>query len=964
MPHHVASIDKATYRPTPQDEVDDPPGAIFGAELDSLPDFWDEGLTFDVQQQRIGEVLHRQQEFARALAFLGGHHRDDADAHQFARDLASRDDVATFELRLISAPGSTPRLRIVYLVSVEDDSTLEVVWRLFHSTFPGDLDFRLKVLPAEETERLCRQADHATLDYYEWRPEPTTITLGAEEHRFVVPPSPRVDGRLALIRALLQYHQPVTVGFAVTPLSRNDYYVERTREAWQRLLRLAEPTLFLAQAPGGPDELAERLGGPAFDHLLDMLLTEDTFDHARLKDLVLDIAKHQRRERYAMERTYRLKALMNAAERMVQSNAFFRWRVHAATLANSSLGEMVINAVADDLGRNDQNRLVTSYRLYRCEKHCDNLPADNFRSVRTKWTQSPDYDEMKEYIPLGELVDDVGAAALLHLPILPQGGIPGMRSHQANPFAAWQLSQDAVGSGIDIGNYIDSRISMFHEAGHGVTLDLNDLTRHALITGSTGSGKSTTSKRLLTEIHRRQIPFLVIEPVKAEYGDLAFTPEFLEIAPQNYPVFLSPGSVDAPLWFNPCYVPKGVSVNTHISYLLSCFMAAFPMPGIFGLVLARVLHKAYQIKGGELVSQKRFDRSPFEGNVPLTVNLADEDVPDFALLHKTAQDVIEELDYRGDFAGNLKTAITLRLESLQQGVIGAALKKPHRGGNSFEKQVGEILKKPVVIQLNHIADKSEKALVMAFLLTALYEYYEQQPTSEHLRHVTLIEEAHVLLEHVPRGQSEESANSRGKAIELFADMLAEIRSRGEGLVIVEQLPSKLIPEAIKNTNLKIMHRLTAREDREILGAAMNFNDRQSRFATTLQRGQAIIFREGLSQPALIQVRDISSRGEVRTHVDAILAKLPRGKEGTRYFLQGLQARLDGVSPNDPSTVEALASFVGNYLHSRNPIIKADDREAICWYLHQITRPFPKEYLSKIQQVTPLLLNLPIHKVVS
>jgi len=943
MPHHAASIDKATYRPTPQNGLDDPPCAIFGAELEGLPDFWDEGLTFDVQQQRIGEVLHRQQEFVRTLAFLDGG--------------------ATFELRLISAPGSTPRLRIVYLVSVEVDSELEAVWRLFHSAFPGDLDFRLIVLPAEETARLCGQADHATLDYYEWRPEPTTIILGAEEHRFVAPPSPRVDGRLALIRALLQYHQPVTVGFAVTPLSRNDYHVERTREAWQRLLRLAEPTLFLAQAPGGPDELAERLGVPAFDRILDMV-TEATFDDPHLKALVLNIAEHQRRERYVMEPTYRLKALINAAERMVQSNAFFRWRIHAVTLADSSLGEMVINAVADDLGRNDQDRLMTSYQLYRCVEDRDDLPADNFRSVRTRWTQSLSYDEMMEYIPLGELVDDVGVSALLHLPILPQGGIPGMRSYQANPFAAWQLSQGAVGSGIDIGNYIDSRISMLHEAGHGVTLDLNDLTRHALITGSTGGGKSTTSKRLLTEIHRRQIPFLVIEPVKAEYGDLAFTSEFLEIAPQNYPVVLSPGSVDAPLWFNPCYVQKGVSVNTHISYLLSCFMAAFPMPGIFGLVLARVLHKAYQMKGGELVSEKRFSRSPFEDNVPLTVDLADDDVPDFALLHKTAQDVIKDLDYRGDFAGNLKTAITLRLESLQQGVIGATL-KPHPGSDSFEKRVGRILKKPVVIQLNHIADKSEKALVMAFLLTALYEYYEQQPTSEHLRHVTLIEEAHVLLEHVPRGQSEESANSRGKAIELFADMLAEIRSRGEGLVIVEQLPSKLIPEAIKNTNLKIMHRLTAREDREILGAAMNFNDRQSRFATTLQRSQAIIFREGLSQPALIRVRGTLSRGEVRTHVDAILAKLTRGEGGARRFPKGLSALLQGVisNPNDPSTVEALASFVGTYLHSRNPIIEADDREAICWYLQRITRPIPR-YLRVIEQITPLLLNFPIHKVVS
>ncbi len=937
MPHHAASIEKAAYRPAPRHELDDPPGAIFGAELDGLPDFWDEGLSFDVQQQRIGEVFHRQQEFVRTLAFL--------------------DSRATFELRLISAPGSTPRLRIVYLVSIEVDSDLEVVWSLFHSAFPGDLDFRLVVLPAEETVRLCSLADHTSLDYYEWRPDPTAIFLGGDEHCFVAPPSPRIDGRLTLIRALLQYHQPVTVGFAVTPLSRNDHYVERTLETWRHLLRLAEPTLLLAQAAGGPGELAERLGPPAFDQIFD-LLSQATFDDPHQKALALSIAEHQRRELYAMEPTYRLKALMNAGERMVQANAFFRWRIYAATRADSSIGEMVINAVADDLGRNDQDCMLTSYQLHRCVQDRDDLPADNFRSVRTRWTQFLRYDETMEYVPLGELIDATGAAALLHLPILPRGGVPGMRSYQANPFAAWQLDQGATDHGIDIGDYIDSRIGMLHEAGHGVTLDLDDLTRHALITGSTGGGKSTTSKRLLTEIHRQQVPFLVIEPVKAEYGDLAFTSEFLAIDPRRYPVVLSPGSVDSPLWFNPCYIRKGISLNTHVSYLLSCFMAAFPMPGIFGLVLAKVLHKAYQVKGQELVDAKRFGRSPFEDNAPLAVDLTDKDVPDLALLHKTAKEVIQELGYRGEFAGNLQVAITLRLESLQQGVIGTAL-KPCPGSSSFERQVGKILRKPVVIQLNHIADKSEKALVMAFLLTALYEYYEQQPTSERLRHVTLIEEAHVLLEHIPRGQSEESANSRGKAIELFVDMLAEIRSRGEGLVIVEQLPSKLIPEAIKNTNLKIMHRLTAREDREILGAAMNFNDRQSRFATTLQRSQAIIFREGLSQPALIRVRRTLSRGEVRTHVDAILAKLSRGEGGIRRLPHGLSELLQAVvtCPSDRSVVEALVVFIGAYLHSHNPMINADDREAICWYLHRLTAPRPT-LLSVIKEITPMLLKLP------
>ena len=41
-------------------------------------------------------------------------------------------------------------------------------------------------------------------------------------------------------------------------------------------------------------------------------------------------------------------------------------------------------------------------------------------------------------------------------------------------------------------------------------------------------------------------------------------------------------------------------------------------------------------------------------------------------------------------------------------------------------------------------------------------------------------------------------------------------------MIVEQVPGKLVEDAYKNTNLKIMHRLPAEEDRKVLGSAMTF----------------------------------------------------------------------------------------------------------------------------------------------
>ena len=157
---------------------------------------------------------------------------------------------------------------------------------------------------------------------------------------------------------------------------------------------------------------------------------------------------------------------------------------------------------------------------------------------------------------------------------------------------------------------------------------------------------------------------------------------------------------------------------------------------------------------------------------------------------------------------------------------------------------------------------------MAFLMTFLYERRqvndmlareEGREPDQKLRHVMVIEEAHRLLANPRQSPWRERRDGpRAKAVALFVDMLAEIRAFGQGLVIVEQIPTKLVPEAIKNTNLKVMLRLTARDDRDYLGEAMNFNEDQKRFVNTLraERGQQVqyvAFDENVDQPVLLSM---------------------------------------------------------------------------------------------------------------
>ena len=86
-----------------------------------------------------------------------------------------------------------------------------------------------------------------------------------------------------------------------------------------------------------------------------------------------------------------------------------------------------------------------------------------------------------------------------------------------------------------------------------------------------------------------------------------------------------------------------------------------------------------------------------------------------------------------------------------------------------------------------------------------------------LCHVTVLEEAHNILRRTAQDTGQESANVAGKAVELLANSIAEMRTYGEGFIIVDQSPGLMDMSAIRNTNTKIILRLPDLSDRELVG---------------------------------------------------------------------------------------------------------------------------------------------------
>lgn len=142
----------------------------------------------------------------------------------------------------------------------------------------------------------------------------------------------------------------------------------------------------------------------------------------------------------------------------------------------------------------------------------------------------------------------------------------------------------------------------------------------------------------------------------------------------------------------------------------------------------------------------------------------------------------------------------------------------------------------MVFELENIRSSAEKSLIMGFILINLSEAIrEKYQMDGKFQHITLVEEVHRLLSKYQSGDSP----SKKQSVEMFSDMLAEIRKYGECLIIADQIPNKLTPDVLKNTNTKIIHRIFAADDKEAIGNTIMLKDEQKEFLSNLPAGRAV-----------------------------------------------------------------------------------------------------------------------------
>lgn len=386
-------------------------------------------------------------------------------------------------------------------------------------------------------------------------------------------------------------------------------------------------------------------------------------------------------------------------------------------------------------------------------------------------------------------------------------------------------------------------------------LSEEDLNKHVFVCGITGSGKTNTVKKILESVNE---PFLVIEPVKKEYRNIK---KDIEVYTMGRPEINC-------IKMNPFYIPMGISLQQHIDSLKDLFSASFSFYGPMPYIFEKCLYNIYEKKGWNLtfglhsyyleenknnLSEELFDNKKLEefyktiSHKYLFPNMQD--------LKEEVAKYINKMPYKGELKGNIEGAIKARIDSLCVGAKGYMFNT----NDMFDFDI--IFNQNSVFELEGLADDSDKAFALGLLIIYINEYRQVDKeinNKKGLKHLLVIEEAHRLLKNVSTEKNEDIGNPKGKAVEHFTNMLAEMRSYGQGVIVAEQIPTKLAPDVIKNSSNKIVHRIIAKDDQEVIANTIGIYPEDAIYLGNSKTGYALCHKEGMVQPVIVKIDEVES----------------------------------------------------------------------------------------------------------
>ncbi len=347
-------------------------------------------------------------------------------------------------------------------------------------------------------------------------------------------------------------------------------------------------------------------------------------------------------------------------------------------------------------------------------------------------------------------------------------------------------------------------------SSHDFRLQLDDLKRHTSILGVTGSGKSTTASVLVRQIAGMGLPLMVLD-WHNEHGDLVRSVGG---------TVLSPGKDRFTI--NPLEMTSATDPVEHIAMISDIFSDIYHFTHPQAYMFRNTLQKCLG-------------------------DTKENETPTLSSLVKS----IEGWALRSAYDNETKVALLRRLVPLTEGQVGRALNGPST------HTVDELMDKVLCVELGHIRDVQTRTVFVDMLMKMVYEYRVSRRGN--MEHLLIVEEARNVAP-VRRDEDPPSVGER---------MISELRKFGEAMVFVTQFPTHVASEVVKNSGVRIIHRVSWAEDLKLIGEALNLSKEQLSHLSNLGVGEAVVSLARLQQPVLVQVEAGSVLGLERRDLSLV-----------------------------------------------------------------------------------------------
>ena len=408
-----------------------------------------------------------------------------------------------------------------------------------------------------------------------------------------------------------------------------------------------------------------------------------------------------------------------------------------------------------------------------------------------------------------------------------------------------------------------------------------ELVQHIGIFGRTGAGKSYLVRGLLLTHLLYNKPVLLFD-WKGTYTDFTSHPAGV--------LLFIPGSASLPFCFNPLDL-EGIPSEQHKAYLrqvIDIFIDSYledlkllTVQGVEYLLLLAVDN--LMAKKGSLTFSDIYEwLTRFEGRM-------------------------REMDW--------KTSALTILYKLITGPLGNVMQK------SWNMEW--LVKQKALFELNNAGSAKDKSFLIRTLLLRLYYHFQEKGTSDALKLLIIIEEAHNILLRKDSGYE--------TIIEL---VLRQIREFGVGICVVDQHPSLMSLPAL-GTYCTVSFNLRLKQDRDAMASALLLDRDERAYLGKLPPRFAVVkIQDRFLTPFLIQTFYVSrgnkpSVSEIKNRMAKLLPALPdsQAEEGQVVPEKGKEAQVIAqlaaikISSGKCSQLYSLARIGSRGSDGRNGVLR-------------------------------------------